>query len=199
LGIGRKRSNSASRARIGQSSSPRVVAPSRREKLMRREGFTLLEILLALGLIGLLSAVLITGGIRVLTEKPQSVEDVFWQAVRRARDVALERQMDVQLKFDPKTREFTAQGTGYAESFTVAAPANVDLAVEFIAPGDSRGALLIGGILTETQTMAGATFYSDGTCSPFRLQIRRGGVPRVLSIDPWTCAPMLRASDERRP
>ncbi len=185
--------------RGAQTGPLRAVGSRRGVKFVAQRAFTLLEILLSLGLIGLLSAVLIAGGIRVLAEKPQGAEDVFWQAVRRAREVALERQVDVQLRFDPKAREFIAQGTDYAENFPVTAAANAELAIDFLPPGDARGALLIGGILTETQTLAGATLFADGTCTPFRLQIRRAGVPQVLTIDPWTCAPMLRATDERRP
>ena len=36
------------------------------------------------------------------------------------------------------------------------------------------------------------TFYPDGTCTPFRVQMKTGNnSPRIVAIDPWTCAPML--------
>jgi prepilin-type N-terminal cleavage/methylation domain-containing protein len=54
-------------------------------------GFTLLEILLALAVIGLLSAVLIGGSARLLATKPLTPDDVFWKAVAQARKDALER------------------------------------------------------------------------------------------------------------
>jgi general secretion pathway protein H len=37
------------------------------------------------------------------------------------------------------------------------------------------------------------TFYADGTCSPFRAQLRTGGPARFVTLDPWTCAPLLEA------
>ena len=59
--------------------------------------------------------------------------------------------------------------------------------------------VLVGGQLVETQTLPSVTFYGDGTCSPFRAQLRNKGVdPRVLEIDPWTCAQVLPNAEDKR-
>jgi hypothetical protein len=51
-------------------------------------------------------------------------------------------------------------------------------------------------VLLETQPVGHVTFYSDGTCTAFRLQIMRNGAAHILSIDPWTCAPVLTPSEQ---
>ena len=49
-----------------------------------------------------------------------------------------------------------------------------------------------GGSVVETEPLpGGVTFYSDGTCTGFRLQIRLNGGASIIAIDPWTCAPVI--------
>jgi hypothetical protein len=50
-------------------------------------------------------------------------------------------------------------------------------------------------VLMESQAIPSVTFFSDGTCTPFRVQFVRGTGTSVLSIDPWTCAPVLKPND----
>jgi general secretion pathway protein H len=60
--------------------------------------------------------------------------------------------------------------------------------------------MLLGGVAVESQAMKFVTFYSDGTCSPFRAQfVRNGETSTPLVIDPWTCAPVLPAIDPNAP
>jgi prepilin-type N-terminal cleavage/methylation domain-containing protein len=155
-------------------------------------GFTLLEILLALAVIGLLSAVLIGGSARLLATKPLTPDDVFWKAVGQARKDALERGHETHLAFDTKTKAFQiTDSTGAAESVPFTNPPQ-ELVAEFLPGGDApSSAALLGGSLVETQTIPSVTFYADGTCMPFRAQIRSGVGAHVIKIDPWTCAKIL--------
>ena len=59
--------------------------------------------------------------------------------------------------------------------------------------------ILLGGVAVETQTLPFVTFYSDGTCTPFRAQIQRNGGVTALAIDPWTCAAVLAPADPNAP
>jgi general secretion pathway protein H len=43
--------------------------------------------------------------------------------------------------------------------------------------------------------MTAVTFYNDGTCTPFRAQVRTYAGAHMLSVDPWTCAPVLTKTD----
>ena len=74
-----------------------------------RSAFTLLELLLALGLIALLSAVFIAGSVSLLNDKPVLPQEVFWQASHAARKTALQNAAvsgghDVRLSFDDKQK-----------------------------------------------------------------------------------------------
>ena len=55
--------------------------------------------------------------------------------------------------------------------------------------------MLADGGLVETQPRVSVTFYEDGTCTPFRVQLRTRDGAHLLSIDPWTCAPVLTKPD----
>jgi len=166
-----------------------------------RGAFTMLEVLLALALIALLGGVLVSGGSSLLADKPISADDVFWKAVQECRKQSLKDAKDVRLGFDPKEKKFVlteTAGAGAAlKEFPVAA-AN-DLEVTFLTTQKGASMILIGGVAVETQTLPNVIFYSDGTCTPFRMQIQQGASTRVVSIDPWTCAQVLVAKDPNAP
>lgn len=156
-------------------------------------GFTLLEILLALALMGMLAAVLVTGSANLLTDKPATPEAVFWKAVQQSRTAALTAEREVRLSYDPKTQAFVLDDGATAQSLAV--PPTRQLTVDFLSTSAEQSSVLIGGELVNTQTIPAVTFYPDGTCSPFRVQFRTGGAANVLNIDPWTCAQVLPRTD----
>ncbi len=159
-----------------------------------RRGFTLIEILLVLALIGLVSSIFIGGSAALLDDKTASPEQQFWKACAEARREALMDQRSVLLTYDPKQRALLVADGGRVTPFPVKGPD--DLMIDFHPPAsESSSSILIGGTLVETQPLATVVFYDDGTCTPFRVQLRAKGSAHLLSIDPWTCAPVLAASD----
>ena len=157
-------------------------------------GFTLVEILLALALIGLLGWIFVGGSTALLTTRSASPDDQFWAVCASARKQALEEQKSVLLSYDPKTRDFVLNDGSAPRLVPVTGPD--DLVIDFHpVESDSSSAVLIGGTLVETEVMSAVTFYDDGTCTPFRAQVRSTGGAHLLSIDPWTCAPVLSKSD----
>lgn len=162
-----------------------------------RSGFTLLEVLITIALIALLTGVLVVGTNRLLGDRPKTADELFWIAVGEARKDALLNNRDVRLGFDAKTYEFVASAAG-AETRHAFVPKTI-AEFDFLAPkaAGTSSAILMGGQLVETQTMPAVVFYGDGTCSPFRAQIKTRNGARVLEIDPWTCAPMLTAQPAR--
>lgn len=192
--------------------SPRpAAAPSRPGRRPRPRGFTLLEILLTLALIGLFGGFLVAGSSRLLTTRGTTPTEVFWQAVREARRAALQGEREIRLKFDREGAQFyLVDGDAPAEPgtpetverarrrFPVAKEAAEGLEVDFLGSAAQGGnAILVGGLLLEARTLPHVTFHADGTCSPFRAQIARAGGRSVLRIDPWTCAPVLDPADAR--
>jgi general secretion pathway protein H len=157
-----------------------------------QSAFTLLEILLALALVALIATALIAGSVSLLSDKSVSADDVFWQAARQARKAALEADSEVRLSFDDDRKAFVIDDGTTPRPVPVPG-ATKDLGVDFIA-AQSNGAdvMLVAGTLVDSQPMPSVTFYGDGTCSPFRVQIRQTGGAHLLAVDPWTCAPMLK-------
>jgi general secretion pathway protein H len=152
--------------------------------------FTLVEVLLALALIGLLSWIFVGGSTALLANQGSSPDDQFWKACGLARKAALTSQHDVLLSYDPKAKGFVLDDDG--SKTTIAVRGADDLAIDFHPPASDTGSLvLVGGTVVDTTPMGAATFYTDGTCTAFRAQIRAKGDAHILAIDPWTCAPMI--------
>ncbi len=156
-----------------------------------RGGFTLLEVLVTLALIALLTGVLVVGANSLLRDRPKTPEELFWSAVGEVRKEALLGNRDVRLRFDPAKGEFVASSEDGGVRYPFVAKETAEL--DFLPPKSpgTFSAMLVGGELIETQTMPFVTFYRDGTCSPFRVQLKTRNGARVLEIDPWTCAPIL--------
>lgn len=163
----------------------------------RRAAFTLIEILLVLALMGLLGSIFIGGSSAMLSDQSASPDDQFWKACAAARKEALDEDRSVVLTYDARARGFVLNDGSQQTQIPVTGPD--DLVIDFHPAqglqGSTGSMVLVGGTLVETQPMASVTFYSDGTCMPFRAQVRANGGAHVLAIDPWTCAPVLSASD----
>lgn len=165
----------------------------------RRAGFTLLEILLSLTIIALLAGVLVTGAIRLTEPKAVAPEDIFWKAVQETRKKALLSGAEEQLRITGKNKTLALVSHGAEGDVNYPFNATGDLQVEFLTTQKSASAILIGGQLIETGTMPFVTFYGDGTCTPFRAQFHAGAsAAHTVSIDPWTCAPVLTQQDDTR-
>jgi prepilin-type N-terminal cleavage/methylation domain-containing protein len=158
-----------------------------------RRGFTLIEILLVVALIGLVGWIFIGGSTALMTDKA-SPDDQFWKATAAARKEALEEGQSVIMTFDPKVKAFVISDGSHKT--TLPAVGADDLVIDFHpVQSDSSSSVLVGGTLVETEPLAAVTFYNDGTCTPFRVQIRSNGAAHILSVDPWTCAQVLNQSD----
>lgn len=157
----------------------------------RRTAFTLVEMLLALALLALLSAVLINGASGFFQSKEAKPEDNFWQAITSARMQALEHEQIVSLHFDQDGATLVWSWIGGQESITMPIKE-----LRFLSP-EKTASKLLGGVLVETDTLPRVRIYPDGTCDAFRAELISEGQPRtILQIDPWTCAQVLSIASQ---
>ena len=175
-----------------------------------RAGFTLLEILLVLALIGLLTGVLVVGVNRMLNPPPDTPAQAFWKAANAARRHALRERTEVRLSFDHDTSQLLALGLDGASLPAVPAPegTTMEFLSGIVAPTTATNGTnrmvsnLFGSVLdSSVEPLTYVTFYPDGTCSLFRVQIQSGtlggGAAYTLEVDPWTAAPMLVSNNAR--
>lgn len=185
-------------SRHAASRGPALRSPARRDEA----GFTILELLLALAIIALLGTLLIGGGAQLLNDKPASADDVFWKAVQEARKDALTTGAEVRLTFvddREKGKAFVVTHGSTPQPFPLPPSVGPDFTVSFLTTQKGASSVLVAGQLVETQTIPAVIFYGDGTCTAFRAQFQRGGSTHLVSIDPWTCAPVLVPPDPNAP
>ena len=149
-------------------------------------GFTLIEVLLVLALLSLLLTLFIAGASDLFRAQDKTMDDVFWQAVQAARLQAVEGDVTIELRYDEKINQL--RWTGGPAVGTLPWPGKK---IDFL-PVEKRDTMLIGGVLTETGSMAAVKFYADGSVENFRAQLTgNDGRLTRLEIDPWTCAPIV--------
>ncbi|MFA5056733.1 MAG: GspH/FimT family pseudopilin [Opitutaceae bacterium] len=163
----------------------------------KTRGFTLLEILLVLALVGLIGALLAAGVTRVFSDDHPTPEDVFWQSCRAAQRLASLSEREVSLGFDPKGKKLVWSNGPETDTASFD-PAGGEVTVQFLQAQKGGSLMLIAGQVIETQEVARVRFYPDGTCTAFRVQFRSGAHAWQLAIDPWTCAPMIEKTQESR-
>lgn len=157
---------------------PRVPGPA------SRGGFTLIETVLVIMLIGMIAGVLITGANSLFNSaKQQDPEAALLGLLQKVRAQAVEKDEIVELKPLPEDAGFI-----WGEDGVEKLPKREGFVVRLLKP-EMSAAVLIGGQIEE-HAIDRVRFYPDGSCDPVRVQVRRGDTRRVYSIDPWTAAPL---------
>lgn len=165
----------------------------------RGGGFTVLELVLVLAIIGLLATLTLGAGAHLLRSGPSRPDDVFLKACQTARKMAFSSGREVRLSYDAKAKAFVCDDGVAPASLPVPNP-SADLEIDLHPNQASTSNLsLVGGVAVEGQPIPYATFYVDGTCFPFHAQFRSKGGAHLLTIDPWTCAPLLAPAPAHAP
>ncbi|MDB6114730.1 MAG: hypothetical protein JWQ62_1675 [Lacunisphaera sp.] len=162
----------------GQPQLPGGLAAPKFRQRRNEGGFTLLEFIAVLALIGLICGLLIGGSASFLrTMGKDEAETIALNAIAGARHSAVLTGHLLELRYDDKARQFN-WGEG-------AAPLTGEGDARLLAPMRTSE-ILLGGQAVEA-LLARVRFYPDGTCDPFRLQITRDKTSHIVLIDPWTC------------
>lgn len=165
-----------------------------------RRGFTLLEVLLVLALIGSAASVFIISIDSIARTTPaDSLEGGFWAAIRDAREAAMRTRRVQEITFNADDLEFLVEGAGVVKTETVS--------IENASDSDKFEAVfkqvlptntftLVRGRLVTEREITSMLVFPDGTCQPVTVEFRFPGGSRRLAIDPWTCAELLDADEE---
>lgn len=159
-------------------------ARKRSPGMAAQDGFTLIETVVVLMLIGLIASVLISGATSLFNSaRQQDPEVAVLSLLQKVRGVAVEKGEIIELKPLPEDAGFLWGADG-VETL----PKKPGFTVRLLTP-EMVSASLIGGQVEE-RPIARVRFYPDGSCDPMRIQVRRGDTRRVYAIDPWTAAPL---------
>jgi type II secretion system protein H len=166
-----------------------------------RRGFTLLEILLVLALIGSVSSLMVISiGSIARTTPADSLEGAFWGALREAREAAMRTRRAQEITFDAKKLQFIVEGGGFAGTEAVSIERASDsekFEAVFMQVLPTNSFTLVRGRLVTEREITSMLVFPDGTCQPVTVEFRFPGGTRRLPIDPWTCAELLDGEEDR--
>ncbi len=155
-----------------------------------RGGFTLLEVLIALGLCAIVSGLWVAGAAGMMRgaarEEP---EDVLLDRLQVLRRLAVERGTPVEVAvLDDGDR--LAWGEGPQDG--VALPNTEERRARLVGPA-TEGLVLLGGV-AQAAPLTRVLLHPDGTMDRARVEVLRGGRATFLELDPLTCAPLPAAN-----
>jgi prepilin-type N-terminal cleavage/methylation domain-containing protein len=156
-----------------------------------RAGFTLIEIVLVLGLIAVATTILITNFAAIIDRGDSlTAEETLTAAVRRARFIAASERTSTQLHFDKESNSLIISIDGNeVETFTLDDSFKVDNSAEIrfylIASSEGMGPIMYAADARwETKVVR---FAADRSSSPFVAEIDLGsGTPERLQFDPFS-------------
>lgn len=161
-----------------------------RANASRQTGFTLIEIVLVLGLVAVAAAVLITNFVSIASrDGTLTTEETLTAAIRRARFIAASKRISTELRFNEESKDLQISSGGEIESFQPDESFTNTRSAEirFYRIPASRGlAPLADADRTNLQTEA-VQFASDRSSTPFIAEIDKGsGTPERLQFDPFS-------------
>jgi general secretion pathway protein H len=167
-----------------------------------RRGFTLLEILLVLALIGSMAGLFVMSLESMVRSSPgDSLEGAFWSALRQAREAAVHTRRTQAISFDAERLEFIIEGgvtlkTAAVNTDGLGDTSKIEAVFTQVLPSNSF--TLVRGRLVTEREIPTMLVFADGTCQPVTIEFRFPGGTKRLTIDPWTCAELLDPDAEGR-
>lgn len=161
------------------------------QRAFKSTGFTLIEIVLVLGLIVFVLAIMITNFASTADRgDTQTTEEILFAAIRKARFIAASERIATQLSFDKESGSLQISKNGSEvetlpldESFKDTASAEIRF---FLVPPSKGLASAPDAIRSNLKTTA-VRFAADRSSSPFVVEIDLGsGTPERLVFDPFS-------------
>ncbi|MEM8867272.1 MAG: type II secretion system protein [Verrucomicrobiota bacterium] len=157
----------------------------------QKAGFTLIEIVFALGLIALASGIVVINAIRMLDRsKETSTNEILFQAIQEARFIAAADRKNTELRFNKETGSLEIrnssremQSLALGEDFADQGQS----AINFYLVPPSRGLDPVEDPLRTRLEAKAIRFAPDRSSSPFVVEIDTGsGTPARIAVDPFS-------------
>ena len=165
-----------------------------------RGAFTLIELMLTMALIALLSSLFIWNIQSLLKQgELEGLQNELWSAVDKAKQGAVFNRVLHRVRFDSENQAFMVSADGEEVPFKVDISAlgeDVEIEVIFKLMLPRDGYRLIQGELVTHKEIETITFYPDGTCTPFSVDLKIAEYESSYQIDPWTSSQMTKFEED---
>ena len=155
-----------------------------------RKAFTLIEMMLTVALITMLSSLFVWNITSLLKQgELESLQNELWGAIEQAKQSAVFRRMPHVVRFDEEAQAFVVSAGSEQFTFEVDTDGfddGVEISVIFNERLPKDGYRLVRGELVTQREIDSVTFYPDGTCTPFSVDLIIGEYQSDFQIDPWT-------------
>lgn len=165
-----------------------------------RDGFTLIELMLTMALIALLSSLFIWNIQSLLKQgELEALQNELWSAVEKAKQSAVFNRVPHRVRFDQESQAFMVSADGEEVPFKVdtsglGEEVEIEVIFKLMLPRD--GYRLIRGELVTHKEIETITFFPDGTCTPFSVDLKIAEYESSYQIDPWTGSQMTQPEEE---
>ncbi|HCR30598.1 MAG TPA: hypothetical protein DIV79_11325 [Opitutae bacterium] len=165
-----------------------------------RNAFTLIELMLTMALIALLSSLFIWNIQSLLKQgELEALQNELWSAVEKAKQSAVFNRVPHRVRFDEKLQAFLVSADGEEVPFQVDTSGlgegiEIEVIFKLMLPRD--GYRLIRGELVTHREIETITFFPDGTCTPFSVDLKIAEYESSYQIDPWTGSQMTKPEED---
>ena len=146
--------------------------------------------MLTIALIALLSSLFIWNINSLLKQgELEALQNELWGAVARAKQSAVFSRTPRVVRFDKELQAFIVSAGNEQITFEVDTDnfsEGVEIEVVFNETLPRDGYRLVRGELVTQREIESVTFYPDGTCTPFSVDLRIAEFQSSFQIDPWT-------------
>lgn len=164
-----------------------------------RKAFTLIEMMLTIALIAMLSSLFIWNINSMLKQgELEALQNELWKAVEQAKQSAVFSRTPRVVRFDKELQAFIVSAGSEQLTFEVDTDSfseGVEIEVIFSETLPKDGYRLVRGELVTQREIESVTFYPDGTCTPFSVDLKIAEYESSFQIDPWTSSQLTRPED----
>ena len=128
----------------------------------------------------------------------EALENGLWASIGQARQDAVFSRNPVVMRYDAENQAFVLVSGAVETPFAIDTSGlgeGVEIRVVFKEMLPSDGYRLVRGELVTEREIETVTFFPDGTCSPFSVDLQIADYVSSIQMDPWTGSQLTRPED----